>query len=86
MLGEVLLRGSWTAQGPSVSGTLAQGTSVGYCGELGVLRDYGGPSSLLPVWCGVGPDWWFWVTWCGCPGVPGDAVGVFPLVAPRLPW
>ena len=30
--------------------------------------------------------WWHWVTWCGCPAVPGDAVGVFPLVAPRLPW
>ena len=72
------------------------GTSVGYYGEPGVLRDHGGSgcvplwhwwlSSLLPVWGGVGPMWWHWVTWCGCPAVPGDAVGVFPLIAPRLPW
>ena len=58
-------------------------------GEPGVLRDHGGSgclypfgtggySSLLPVWGGVGPMWWHWVTWCGCPAVPGDAVGVFP--------
>ena len=43
-------------------------------------------SSLLPVWGGVGPMWWHWVTWCGCPAVPADVVGVFPLVAPRVPW
>ena len=35
-------------------------------------------SSLLPVWGGVDPMWWHWVTWCGCPAVPGDATGVFP--------
>ena len=26
--------------------------------------------------------WWHWVTWCGCPAVPGDAVGVFPSLHP----
>ena len=93
VLGEVLLR---TAQGPSVPDTLGgAGTSVGYYGEPGVLRDHGGSVCLCPFgtgypacyqWSGVGPMWWHWVTWCGCPAVPGDAVGVFLLVAPRLPW
>ena len=91
VLGEVLLRGSWTAQGPSVPGTLAgTGTSVvamvsRVC-SVPWLWFGTGASSLLPVCGGVGPMWWQWVTWCGCPAVPGDAVGVFPLVAPRLPW
>ena len=54
------------------------GISVGYYGEPVVLRDHGDSgnlcpfwhwwlSSLLPVWGGVGPMWWHWVTWCGCP-------------------
>ena len=98
MLGDLLLRGSWAAQGPSVPGTLGgTGTSVGYYGEPGVRLPvplwHKWLSTLLPVWGGVGPMWWHWVTWCGFPAVPGDAVSVFPPppppllpVAPRLPW
>ena len=75
--------------GANVPGTLGgTRTCVGYYGEPGVLRDHGGSgslypfwhwwlSSLLPVWGGVDPMWWHWATWCGCPAVPGDAVGVF---------
>ena len=53
MLGEVFLRGSWTAQGPSVPGTLGgTGTSDGYYGEPGVLRDHGGSGCLYPFGTG----------------------------------
>ena len=49
VLGEVLLRGSWTAQGPSVPGTMGgTETSVGYYGEPGVLHDHGGSGCLYP--------------------------------------
>ena len=93
VLGEILLRGSWTAQGPSVPGTLGgTGISVGYYGEPGVLRDHGGSGSLFPLLtlvyqCGVAS------TQCGGIGSPGAGVPLyqvtllafFPLVVPRLP-
>ena len=62
------------------------GTSVGYCGEPGVLRDHGGSGCLYPFGtggysaccqCGVAS------AQCGGIGLPGAVV---PLVAPRLPW
>ena len=54
---------------------------------LGSLYPFGTGGYPACYHCGggVGPMWWHWVTWCGCPAIPGDAVGVFPLVAPRLP-
>ena len=52
----VLLRDSWTAQGPIVPGTLGgTGTSVGYCGEPGVLRDYSDSGCLYPFGTGRYP-------------------------------
>ena len=60
--------------GTYVPGTLGgTGISVGYYGEPVVLRDHGdsgnlypfstgGYPDLLPVWGGVGPMWWHWVT------------------------
>ena len=99
VLGEVLLQGSWTSQGPMCPAPwVAQGPvsvtlvswlcSVTMVALLWLLVPlwHGWLSSLLPVWGGVDPMWWYWVTWCGCPAVPGDAAGVFPIVAPRLPW
>ena len=65
------------------------GTSVGYYGELGVLRDYGDSGCLYPFGtggypacyqCGVASAqmWWFWVTWCGCPAVQVTLLASFP--------
>ena len=73
------------------------GTSVGYYGEPGVLRDHGGSGCLYPFGTGGYPACYqcgVASAQCGgigspgavVPAVPGDAVGVFPLVAPRLPW
>lgn len=89
VLGEVLLRGSWTAQGHPRCRPGRHRASVGYHSEPGLLCYYGGTGylcscgtggclSLLPVRGSVDPMWWHWVAWCGCPAVPGDAVGVFP--------
>ena len=61
VLGEVLLRGSWTAQGPSVPGSLGgTGTSVGNYGEPG-----GYPACYQ---CGVAS------AQCGGIGSPGAVV------------
>ena len=86
-----------SAGGTDMQRAASVGTGVGYYGEQGVLRDHGGSGSLYPSgtggftacyqWCGVGPMWWYLVTWCGCPAMPGDVFGVFlPFVVPRLPW
>ena len=65
-------------------------TSVGYYGELGVLRDHVGSGCLYPFGTGGYSACYQCVGWrrpnvvalgspgAGCPAVPGDAVGVFP--------
>ena len=78
VLGEVLLRGSWTAQGPSVPGTLGgTGISVGYCGEPGVLCDRGGSGCLYTFGTGGYPACYqcgVASTQCGGIGSPGAGV------------
>ena len=81
VVGEVLLCGSWTAQGPSVPGTLGgTGISVGYYGEPDVRRDHGDSGSLYPFstggcsacyQCGVAS------TQCGGIGSLGAVVPLF---------
>ena len=50
VLGEVLLRGSWTALGPSMPSTLGgTKTNVDYYGEPSVLRDHGDSGCCTPL-------------------------------------
>ena len=71
------LRGSWTAQGPSVLGTLGgTGTSVSYYGEPGVLRDRGS-GCLYPFGTGGYPACYqcgVASAQCGGIGSPGAVV------------